>query len=340
MKKKRVAILGASGYTAGELAEILLRHPGAELVAATSRQGDSLSLADHHPRLRNRIDLPCEPFNTDELVKKGVDFVFSCLPHGASAEAVRRVMDAGIRVVDLSADYRIRCQQEQMRWYGEAHHDPDNLKHAVYGLPELEAARIAPARLVANPGCYPQAVILSLIPLIQGDWIDLGNIVADCKSGVSGAGRSPKLSTHFPECNESVSAYQVGTHRHTPEMEQALESLGKGKAEVLFIPHLIPMDRGIFATTVAIPQKAMTPSGLHDLFQAHYAAHPFVRVIKTLPATKGTAHTNYVDIHPVLARGKIVILACLDNLVRGASGVAIQNFNIMNGWCQKTGFNP
>jgi len=337
MKKQRIAILGASGYTAGELAGILLRHPGAEIVAATSRKNESLTFADHHPRLRSRIDLACEPFHPELLASKQVDFVFSCLPHGASANAVKQVLSLGIRVVDLSADYRIRSPEDQLLWYGEGHHDPENLKHAIYGLPEMEASKIANAQLVANPGCYPQTVILSMAPLLHRDLIDAESIVADCKSGISGAGRSPKLGTHFPECNESVSAYQVGIHRHTPEMEQALNALSKRKSRVLFIPHLIPMDRGIFATVVAIPTTDVSPTDLLNHFKYYYSQKPFIRIVQSLPATKNTTNTNFIDIHPTVARGKIVVLACLDNLIRGACGVAVQNFNIMNGWCQKTG---
>jgi N-acetyl-gamma-glutamyl-phosphate reductase len=339
MKRKRVAILGASGYTAGELAAILLRHSGTEIVAATSRKDESLTLADHHPRLRSRIVLQCEPFNPEELAKKQLDFVFSCLPHGASAEAVSQVLRLGIRVVDLSADYRIRSAQEQRKWYGQDHHDPENMKHAVYGLPEMNELEIASARLVANPGCYPQTVILSMAPLVKNGWIDNESIVADCKSGISGAGRTPKLATHFPECNESVTAYQVGIHRHTPEMEQALDNFERGKTKVLFIPHLIPMDRGIFATVVATPHKDLRESDLLELFEAFYSRHPFVRIVRSIPTTKNTLNTNFIDIHPTIARGKLVVLACLDNLIRGASGVAVQNFNIMNGWCQKTGLD-
>lgn len=337
MKRQRIAILGASGYTAGELAGILLRHPGAEIVAATSRKDESLTFADHHPRLRSRIDLACEPFHPELLASKQVDFVFSCLPHGASANAVKQVLSLGIRVVDLSADYRIRSPEEQLSWYGEDHHDPENLKHAIYGLPEMEASKIATAQLVANPGCYPQTVILSMAPLVQGDLIDAESIVADCKSGISGAGRTPKLGTHFPECNESVSAYQVGIHRHTPEMEQALNALSKRRSKVLFIPHLIPMDRGIFATIVAAPTTYISPDDLLNHFKSYYSQKPFIRIVPSLPATKNTTNTNYIDIYPTIARGKVVVLACLDNLIRGACGVAVQNFNIMNGWCQKTG---
>lgn len=337
MKKKRIAILGASGYTAGELAAILLKHPGAEIVLATSRKDESLTFADHHPRLRSIINLQCEPFVPELLVNKQVDFVFSCLPHGASALAVSQVIPLGIRVVDLSADYRIRSPEEQRLWYGEDHHDPENLKHAVYGLPEMEASKIANAQLVANPGCYPQTVILSMAPLVQSNWIDAESIVADCKSGVSGAGRTPKLGTHFPECNESVSAYQVGIHRHTPEMEQALNALSQRKSKVLFIPHLVPMDRGIFATVVATPTKDINQTDLSNHFKSYYSLNPFIRIVPSLPATKNTTNTNFIDIYPTVARGKVVVLACLDNLIRGASGVAVQNFNIMNGWSQKIG---
>lgn len=340
MNKKRIAILGASGYTAGELASILLRHPGAEIVAATSRKDEALTLADHHPQLRTRIDLACEPFDPCELVKKRIDFAFSCLPHGASAEAVQELIGKGISVVDLSADYRIRSAEEQRRWYGSGHHDPQNLAHAVYGLPELELERISKARLVANPGCYPQTVILAMAPLIKEGLIDPESIVADCKSGVSGAGRTPKLATHFPECNESVAAYQIGIHRHTPEMEQALNAVGSVKTRILFIPHLIPMDRGIFSTIVANPVAKINESNLLGLFKEFFARDPFVRIVTSPPGTKQTLHSNFVDIFPVIARDRFVVLACLDNLVRGASGVAVQNFNIMNGWDQRIGLLP
>lgn len=340
VKKIRVAVLGASGYTAVELVEILLRHPQARVVAATSRQDESKTLADHHPRLRGRIHVQCQGFSIESLMDQKVDTVFSCLPHGASAAAVEQVLNAGMRVIDLSADYRLKSHAEQQTWYGESHHDPENLKHAVYGLPEIESRRIAGARLVANPGCYPQSVILAMAPLIAHGMIDPQSIVADCKSGVSGAGRTPKLSTLFPECNESVSAYQVGIHRHTPEMEQALNGLSEKTCRILFIPHLIPMDRGILATVVANPFQVPSNETLHHLFSEYYADKPFVRVVPALPGTKQTAHTNFIDVHPMIARGRIVVLACLDNLIRGASGVAVQNFNLMHGLEETLGILP
>src|SRR5581483_5165511 len=211
----KIAILGGSGYTAVELIKILLRHPEAEIVAVTSRQEGTPSVAELHPALVNRIDLRCEPFDADRLVARGVGCAFGCLPHGASTSSLPALLQRGIRVVDLSADYRLRDPNVYAQWYGESHADLANLAQAVYGLPEIYGEEIATAQLVANPGCYPQTAILGLAPLIAGRHIDLDSIIIDSKSGVSGAGRTPKLSSHFPECNESVSAYNVGRHRHT-----------------------------------------------------------------------------------------------------------------------------
>jgi len=335
MEKVRVAILGGSGYTAVELLKILLRHPHAEVVAITSR--DPQPITDYHPSLLGRIDLMCEPFDADALKAKGVQVAFGCLPHGASIEAVGPLLERGVRVVDLSADYRLRDPKQYAEWYGETHHDTANLAHAVYGLPELYAGKIRGARLVANPGCYPQTAILGLAPLVAANLIERSGIIVNSLSGVSGAGRSPKLTTHFPECNESVSAYSVGKHRHTPEMEQALADVAGEPVQVIFTPHLIPMDRGIFSTIYATPTKPVEETQLLELFRDYYAGKPFVRVRATLPATKDTVHTNFLDVTVRVVRGKVVVLAAEDNLVRGASGVAVQNFNLMCGYDERTG---
>jgi N-acetyl-gamma-glutamyl-phosphate reductase len=330
-----VAVLGGSGYTAVELLKILLRHPHAEVVAVTSR--DRQPVADYHPSLTGRLDLMCEPFDPDALKAKGVQAAFGCLPHGASMEAVGPLLERGVRVIDLSADYRLRDPNVYAEWYGEAHHDTANLGHAVYGLPELAAERIRTARLVANPGCYPQTAILGLAPLLAGKLVEPTGIIVDSKSGVSGAGRSPKLTTHFPECNESVSAYSVGKHRHTPEIEQALSAVAGRPVEVIFTPHLMPMDRGIFSTIYATPTRPATEAGLFGVFREFYAGKPFVRVRDGLPATKDTAHTNFLDLTVRVVRGKVLVLAAEDNLVRGASGVAVQNFNLMFGHDERAG---
>lgn len=334
-ERVRVAILGGSGYTAGELMSILLRHPHAEIVAVTSRQEEAV--ADLHPHLLSRLDLRCEPFDPDRLQARGVQVVFACLPHGASMAAVPPLLERGLRVIDLSADYRLRDPAVYQQWYHEPHHDPAHLAHAVYGLPEIYGNRIAPARLVANPGCYPQTAILGLAPLVAHDLIELTGIIIDSKSGVSGAGRTPKLTTHFPECNESVSAYGIGNHRHTPEIEQALSDLAGRPVSVIFTPHLIPMDRGILSTIYATPIRPVSEPHLLDLYREYYAGQPFVRVRTSPPATKDTAHTNFLDLCVRVVRGRVLVVAAEDNLIRGASGVAVQNFNRMFGFDERTG---
>ena len=333
----KVAILGGSGYTAAELIKILLRHPGARIEAVTSRQEGTPAVAELHPSLLGRIDLRCEPLDSDALKRRGVQCAFGCLPHGVSAESVKPLLERGIRVVDLSADYRLRDPKVFEAYYGEPPHDLVNLPRAVYGLPELYGDRLAGAELVANPGCYPQTAILGLAPLAAHRLIELTGIIVNSCSGVSGAGRTPKLTTHFPECNESVSAYNVGKHRHTPEIEQALGDVAGEPVEVLFAPHLVPMDRGIFSTIYATPTKPVTEADLTALYRDYYANAPFVRVRDTMPGTKDTAHTNFLDVCVKVARGRVVVLACEDNLVRGASGVAVQNFNRMFGYEETAG---
>lgn len=331
-----IAILGGSGYTARELLLILLRHPEARVVAVTSREKELPRVADLHPILGKRLDLRTEPFDADRLVKLGVQCVFGCLPHGASMATLAPLLERGLRVIDLSADYRLRDPNVYARWYGESHQDLAHLAQAVYGLPEVYGDDIATAQLIANPGCYPQTAILGLAPLLAGGAIDPKNIIVDSKSGVSGAGRSLKLAVHFAECNESLSAYSVGTHRHTPEIEQALGDVAGEAVEVIFTPHLVPMDRGILSTIYATPRRGMTQAQLLDLYRDYYATAPFLRIGERLPGTKDVAGTNFLDITVRVVRDRIVVVACLDNLIRGASGVAVQNFNRMFGQPETT----
>jgi N-acetyl-gamma-glutamyl-phosphate reductase len=210
------------------------------------------------------------------------------------------------------------------------------LAQAVYGLPEIYGDEINSAGLIANPGCYPQTAILGLAPLAAGHHIELQGIIVDSKSGVSGAGRTPKLNFHFPECNENFSAYNVGKHRHTPEIEQALSDVAGEPVEVIFTPHLVPMDRGIFSTIYATPRRTFTEAQLNELYRDYYADEPFIRIRESLPGTKDTYGSNFLDISLRVVRGKILILSCEDNLVRGASGVAVQNFNRMFGFDERT----
>lgn len=336
-EKIRVAILGASGYTARELLLILLRHPRVEITAVVSRQEGTPLISELHPILTGRLSLRCEPLDTAELVRRRVQCAFTCLPHGVSMEVVPELLDAGLRVIDLSADYRLRDPEVYQEWYREAHHDPEHLREAVYGLPEVYGHRLPEARLVANPGCYPQTVILGLAPLVAHDLIEREEIIADAKSGVSGAGRAPRPHTHFPECNENICAYNVGQHRHTPEMEQVLSDIARAPVRVLFTPHLVPMDRGIFSTIYVRPRHSVSETELFELYRDYYARAPFVRIVSHLPNSKDTTGTNFCDITLRLVRQRIVVLACEDNLVRGASGVAVQNFNLMYGLDQALG---
>ena len=333
-----VAIVGASGYASRELIRILLNHPDARISVATSRQDEAPRLDSLHPSLSGRIDLTCEPFDADRTAERA-SVAFLGLPHTASLAVAPDLRRRGVRVIDLSADYRLTDAQVYADWYGHAHTDPDGLRQAVYGLPELYREAIPTAGLIANPGCYTSTSILALAPLIGMDLIERTGIIIDAKSGISGAGRSPKLATHFPECNENFSAYNVGRHRHTPEIDQVLTDVGRARdeaVEVIFTPHLVPMDRGLFATIYAVPRTVAVETDLLELYRTYYAESPFIRVVKGLPATKDTAFTNFCDISVRVVRGRIVVLACLDNLIKGASGVAVQNFNLMYGFPETT----
>jgi N-acetyl-gamma-glutamyl-phosphate reductase len=331
----RVAILGATGYTALELIKILLRHPEVEITALASRSEGSPPVASVHPQLTGRIDLRLEDL-TPEAVAARADCVFCCLPHGAAAAVVPRLLAAGSRVVDFSADYRLSSAAVYEEWYGQKHADPERLGRTVYGLPELFRERIRPARLVANPGCYTTSAILALTPLVKAGLIEPAGIIVDSKSGVSGAGRTPKLSTLFPECNESLSAYSVGNHRHTPEIEE-ITSAGGGRAvSVIFTPHLVPMDRGILTTAYSTPTGSLSTEQALQTLRDFYRDEPFVRVVDHLPATKDSSYTNFCDITARMVRGRLITISCLDNLIKGASGAAAQNFNLMFGFPETT----
>ncbi len=333
--KVDVAIVGASGYTALELVKILLRHPGVRLTMATSRQAERLDAL--HPSLTGRIDLECVPFDANALAS-AAQVAFLGLPHAASLEIVPQLRRRDVKVIDLSADYRIKDAKTYEDWYAHTHNDPEGLAEAVYGLPELNRKAIAKAKLVANPGCYTSASILGLAPLIAMDKIERTGIIIDAKSGISGGGRTPKLAFHYPECNESLAAYGVGRHRHTPEIEQVLTDVAGGDpVDVIFTPHLVPMDRGILATIYATPKGTASEHDLMELYRTFYSDSPFVRVMNHLPATKDSSHTNYCDITLRVVKGRIIVISCLDNLIKGASGVAVQNLNLMTGQGETTG---
>lgn len=333
--KVRVGILGATGYTALELIKLLLRHPHVEMTVLTSRQEGRPAVGAVHPQLFGRLSLALEDLTPQEVARRA-DCVFSCLPHAASAEAVCQLLEAGARVVDFSADYRLDSAASYREWYEHDHPDPARVGPTVYGLPEWFRERIVGASLVANPGCYPTSAILALAPLLRAGLIEPHDLVVDSKSGVSGAGRTPKLNTHFPECNESLSAYSVGRHRHTPEIDQVIRRATGQEVSVIFTPHLIPMDRGILTTAYARPTRDVSEAELFAALRDAYQSAPFVRVRESLPATKDVAHTNFCDITVRRVRQRVLTISCIDNLIKGASGAAVQNFNLMYGFPETT----
>lgn len=330
----RVAIQGGTGYTALELLRILLRHPQVEITAVTSRT-EAGPVSSVHPSLAGRLDLS---FTNDspEVLGEKADVCFCCLPHRASMEAIPSLLAAGLKVIDLSADYRLSDPAVYEQWYGHVHVDPTRLGATVYGLPELFAREIPQQSLIANPGCYTSTSILALAPLLIARLIEPNGIIVDAKSGVSGAGRTVKVETLFSECNESFSAYGVGNHRHTPEIEQVLSRASGQQVEIIFTPHLVPMDRGILATIYATPARELTQDEVLQTLRDYYADKPFVTVVDHLPRTKDVAWTNYCQITARVVRGKVLIFSVLDNLVKGASGVAVQNFNLMCGFDERT----
>ncbi|MCS6772886.1 MAG: N-acetyl-gamma-glutamyl-phosphate reductase [Anaerolineae bacterium] len=333
-----VGIFGATGYTGLELVRWLHRHPRARIGFAHS---------ESHPGTRLSDVLPCSYDLTlvalDEAPLEKVDVVFSCLPHGISAEVCQRALRAGKRVIDLSADFRLRQAQTYAQWYAHAHPLPNLLEIAVYGLPERYRAQIAQAQLVANPGCYPTSVLLGLLPLLEADALDGDVVIVDSKSGVSGAGRKPTLSTHFVEVNESLAPYNIGhVHRHIPEIEQELNAVSGRSARVIFSPHLLPISRGILSLIYVRLKPELATMDWHARYVERYAGEPFVRVLPLgqISTIAHAAHTNLavISVHPVADVAPwMQVVCCIDNLVKGASGQAIQNMNLMFGLDEREG---
>lgn len=335
----RIGILGATGYTALEAIKILLRHPQVTITAATSRQEAGQPIASIHHCLAGRLNLVIEESHPEQVAAK-TDVIFSCLPHGASAESVVAYLQLGKRVVDFSADYRLSDAATYREWYGDHHPDLSRLGSVVYGLPEWFRESIREADLVANPGCFPTSAILPIAPFLKRGWIDASSLIIDSKTGVSGGGRTPKLNFHYPECNESVAAYGVGQHRHMPEIDQVLERIAGGTVRSLFTPHLIPMDRGMFTTIYAQPTCELTRDDAMQLLHETYRNEPFVQVVDHLPATKDVSDTNLCHLTAKMVRGRLVLLSVIDNLMKGASGAAVQNLNCMLGLPETTALLP
>lgn len=337
-----IAVLGATGYTALELVKILLRHPDAEITVLTSRE-DTRPVGQVHQSLSGRLALSLENSPPKEIARRA-ECVFSCLPHTASAQIIPELLDYGAKVIDFSADYRLDSPEVFQKWYNAEHPDPQRLGKVPYGLPELFRDEIVGAPLVANPGCYSTSAILPLTPLLKNGLLEPRDIIIDSKSGVSGAGRKPKQGILYAECNESISAYGVGTHRHTPEIAQIIARGCCRKSgeepQIIFTPHLTPMDRGILTTAYSRP-VAKALDGLKqetvlDVLRQAYENEYFVKVVEHLPATKDVSGTNFVHITARVVEDRIITISAIDNLIKGASGAAVQNFNLMFGYPETT----
>ncbi len=330
MAKTSVGIINVTGYAGVELARLLLAHPDVELVSVTGRSAAGQKLATVFPHLDTGLTIAAELGE--------VAVAFSAMPHKESAAAIVPLVKKGVKVVDISADFRLKDAAAYPAWYGFEHPAPPLLETAVFGLPELYREQVKTAQLVANPGCYPTGAILALAPALEAGIVE-PDIIVDSKSGVSGAGRSLSLNTHYAEANEDISAYALGGHRHLPEVVQELEAVAGGKLSVTFVPHLTPMTRGILTTAYATLKKTLPAAELARIYQEFYHHEPFVRVTEAPPHTKHTWGSNTCLVYPTVdARaGRLVVISAIDNLVKGAAGQAVQNMNLMLGLPETTG---
>ena len=335
----KIGIAGASGYTGLELIRLLVGHPGVELTVLTSETFQGQNIAEVFPSLNGIVDLELRPL--DNNIAKDCQVLFLALPHTMAMSKLPDYLQSDCKIIDLSADYRLKDPKAYTDWYSVTHTNPELLEKAVYGLPELHRQAIQSAQLVANPGCYPTSVVLALAPLLKSDWVDLGSIISDSKSGVSGAGRKPSLTNHFAEVNEGISPYGLADHRHTPEMEQELSALAGKSVRLTFSPHLVPMTRGMLSTVYINLNQAITDEKLVEHYRSFYKGENFIRVLN--PGKFASSHhvlsSNFCDIGlKVDSRNqRLIITSALDNLIKGASGQAVQNMNIMLGLDEKTG---
>lgn len=335
----KVSILGATGYTGQELVRLLSQHPFVKIVGVGTRSYGGEALAKVYPHLRG-LDIQCRNLDDEELIDQA-DLIFIALPHGLSLPFVEKIINKGKKVIDLGADFRIKDALVYQEWYG-CETKEEYLKQAVYGLAEINYEKIKEGSIIANPGCYPTTVLLPLIPLLKNKAIKKESIIVDSKSGVSGAGRKPSLNNQYCETNENLKAYGLPLHRHLPEMEQELSLACGEEVSISFTPHLIPMTRGMLSTIYCYPEEGWTGQKIHNFLKEFYLDKPFIRIVEEgeIPHTKWVAGTNYCDIglfqNP--RTGVITILSAIDNLLKGASGQAIQNMNLIFGFDEKAGF--
>lgn len=342
--KLKIAVVGATGYAGFELARLLLRHPHVEKPLLFRRENDAKgvnNLADAYPVLAGNGGYPLEAFSWERMQDAGVRLLFFCTPHEVSRRVVPKAIDRGFRVVDLSGAWRLKHKENRAVYGFEESANAQLDESTVYGLPELHREQIRSATAVANPGCYPTSIILALAPLLRAGLVDrTRGIVSDSKSGVSGAGKEPNARTHFVSVADNLSAYSVFGHRHTGEM---LEQLELDAGELIFTPHLLPIPRGILSTIYVHLVRPVSPAEVDACFRESYSGSPWVRIFATpqLPQIQFSLHTNYCDIGFCLAddRRRLVLVSCVDNLLKGAAGQAVQNMNIMYGWSEEAGLN-
>lgn len=339
----KAGIIGVTGYTGAELLRLLYSHQHVEIAKVASRSNQGNQVSDHHYHLLKAIDLVEEDLSDLAGFVQGLDVVFLALPHGTASEVVAQI-GGKVKIIDLSADFRLKSLDTYTKWYGVEHSCPEFLAHSVYGLPELYRDAIKDAEIVANPGCYPTSIILGLYPLLQEGLVSPSSVlIADSKSGVSGAGKKTADHTHFPEINENFYAYNPGKHRHTPEIQQELRAAGSLESlPVVFSPHLVPMSRGILSTIYTELTSDLSLEEIYRIYDASYQDESFVRVRKDrLPQTKFVSGSNYCDIGIVKNEetNTLIVVSAIDNLMRGASGQAVMNMNIMFGLPEKTGID-
>lgn len=340
MKRIRVGVVGATGYTGEELVRILAGHPHVDVTYVSGKEDREVKIQEIFPYLAGQLDLECKAFQFEEAVEK-TDLVFLSLPHTVSMQFAPQFIKAGKKVVDVSADYRLKDTAVYEKFYKTAHKDPQSLKQAVYGLPEAHREKIRGAKLIANPGCYPTGAILALLPGVRGGFFDPDQIHIDAKSGVTGAGRKADKSLGFSEINESFKAYKLFEHQHVPEINQELARASKKSVDVVFVPHLLPLNRGILSTIYVKTKKKTDTDALVAYYQKFYKGEPFVKVYPKgrLPELKHVVNTNFCDIglrvHP--EKPLAVVVAAIDNLTKGAAGQAVQNMNIMSGFPETAG---
>jgi len=334
----KVSVIGATGYTGAELVKILLKHPQVEIETITSQSFANKKISEIYPSLVT--DLVCQELNINKIALSS-SFIFTALPHRISMEIVGKLHSRGKKIIDLSADFRFIDPLIYEEWYGTPHQKKELLKKAIYGLPELCREKISRARLVANPGCYPTSSILALAPLVNSSLIKEKSIIIDAKSGVSGAGRTLSLATHFPEVNENTRAYQVVAHRHIPEIEEQLSKLARREIIITFVPHLVPINRGILCTCYAALKQKTDTKDLLKLYQDFYKEEPFVEILPQgrFPQTKEVLNSNRCRIGITVNErsGRAIIICAIDNLAKGAATQAVQNMNIMSGFKETMG---